>query len=193
MDPFLRQMSILMVLLALAGCHQRRADVPPGRIYPVTLEQGLLPSSSVPGRAGRAASSGGSWALSSNLTSGSGKDALVGFVVVVSVLIVAAVVVSIVDAVTAAPEPVLVKYHLTLSGPEVPQEEVIISDADSVCLDDRQHAALVRGSYTRAVIRPAAWEGTSAAPTQEVRLTLAPGRIRLAPVVEPGEPSRQVR
>jgi hypothetical protein len=186
MDPFLRRLSFLMVLLVLAGCGQGRADAPTGRPYPVTLEQGVLPVPVAVHPSGQAGSSSqsscsGSWFGSCDLKCGSGKDALVGIVVVVAVVIVVAVVVLAVDAATAPSESVAVSYYLTLSGEGVPLDVVTISEANHIYLDDQQHATLVRGAYTRAVIRAAAWEGTKGAPTQEVRVSVQRGRITIAP------------
>jgi hypothetical protein len=156
----------------------------------VTLQQGVLPapiavhSSSHRAESSSQSSGGGSWFGSCDLKCGSGGDALVGIVVVVAVVIVVAVVVIAVDAATAAPEPVAVSYYLTLSGDGVPLEVVTISDANKIYLDDQQHAALVRGAYTRAVIRAAAWEGTRGAPTQVVRVSVERDRITIAPAAD---------
>lgn len=195
MDPFLRRLSFLMALLVLAGCGQRRANAPDGQPYPVTLSQGLLPApvavplssqqSSHRQGSRSSVSGGGSWSGSCNLKCGSGGDALVGLVVVVAVVIVVAVVVTAVEAATAAPEPVVVNYYVTLSGDGVPLAVVAISDANRIYLNDHQHAALRRGAYTRAVICAAAWEETRGAPTQEVQVTVERGRITIAPLVQP--------
>lgn len=195
MDPFLRRMSFLMVILVLAGCGQRRADAPEGRPYPVTLEQGVLPAplaahptrpSSRTGCAESSSrSSGGSfWSGSCNLNGSSGQDALVVVAAVVAVVIVVAVVVTVVDAAVAAPEPMAVSYYLTLSGDGVPLAVVTISDTNKIYLDDAQHAAVVRGAYTRAVIRAAAWEGTRGAPTQVVQVSVQRGCITIAPAAD---------
>lgn len=124
-----------------------------------------------------------------NMHCGSGKDALAGIVVVIAVVVVVAVVVLAVDAATSGPDPVVERYYLTLSGDGVPLEVVVITDTNHIYLEQRQYDALVKGAYNRAVIRPAAWEGVQAAPTQLVQVSVAKGRVTIAPS---GEQSPQV-
>ena len=186
MEPFLRRLSFLMVLLVLVGCGQGRASAPPGRPYPVTLAQGVLvaplpsPSSSS-SSSGSSGGSGGSCNLSFG-NCGSGSDALVGLAVVVAVVIVVVVVVCVVDAASDEPPSVVEWYCVNLSGEGVPLAVIPISTTNQIYLDEQQHAALTQGLYTRAVLRPAVWEGTHGAPTQDVRVSLADGRVTIAPV-----------
>ena len=152
----------------------------------MTLEQGVLVAPVVPPSSSRSSggvSFGGSG--SCNL-GGSGKDALAGLVVVAFVVVVA-VVVCVVDAATAGPDPVVERYYLTLSGDGVPLEVVVITDTNHLYLEQRQYDALVQGAYNRAVLRPAVWEGARTAPTQVVQVSVAKGRITIAPPASPPE------
>lgn len=185
MDSFLRRLSLLMVLLILAGCGQERANLPHGRPYPVTLEQGVLVAPVVPPSTSR--SRGGvsfNGSGSCNL-GGSGKDALAGLVLVVALVVVVAVVVCVVDAATAGPDPVMERYYLTLSGDGVPLEVVVITHTNHLYLEQRQYDALAQGAYNRAVLRPVMWEGARTAPTQVVQVSVAKGHITIAPQAEP--------
>lgn len=153
----------------------------------MTLEQGVLVAPVVPPSSSRSSggvSFGGSG--SCNL-GGSGKDALAGLVVVVAFVVVVAVVVCVVDAATAGPDPVVERYYLTLSGDGVPLEVVVITDTNHLYLEQRQYDALVQGAYNRAVLRPAVWEGARTAPTQVVQVSVAKGRITIAPPASPPE------
>jgi hypothetical protein len=188
MELFRRRVSFLLVLLILVGCGQERAFAPPGRPYPVTLAQGVLvaplpsPSSSSSSlSSGSSGGSGGSCNLSFG-NCGSGSDALVGLAVVVAVVIVVAVVVCAVDAASYQPPSVVEWYCVNLSGEGVPLAVISISTTSQIYLDEQQHAALSQGLYTRAVLRPAVWEGTRGAPTQDVRVSLADGRVTITPV-----------
>lgn len=189
MDSFLRRMSFLLVLLVLAGCGRGRSTAPPGKPYAVTMEQGVLIAPVVPPSSSRRSGGvgfncSGSGSLG-NLNCGSGKDALAGLVVVIAVVVVVAVVVLAVEAATSGPDPVVGRYYLTLSGDGVPLEVVVITDTNHIYLEQRQYDALVKGAYNRAVIRPAAWEGARTAPTQLVQVSVAKGRVTIAPAVEP--------
>lgn len=186
MEPFLRRLSFLLVLLVLAGCGRARSAVPAGRPYSVTLEQGVIiaPSGSRPITKKGSVSVGGSGSCNlGNMNCGSGKDALVGIVVVIAIVMVVAVVVLAVDAATSS-DPLTEIYYVTLSGEGVPLEVVTITDTNHIYLDERQHDGLVRGVYTRAVIRPTVWEGTRGAPTQVVTVSVAKGRVTIAPRAE---------
>jgi len=108
-------------------------------------------------------------------------------VVVVAFVVVVAVVVCVVDAATAGPDPVVERYYLTLSGDGVPLEVVVITDTNHLYLEQRQYDALVQGAYNRAVLRPAVWEGARTAPTQVVQVSVAKGRITIAPPASPPE------
>src|ERR1043165_6177786 len=129
MDPFLRRLSILLVLLVLAGCGPRHG-APPGDPYVVTLAPGIMaaPTPAPPRTSASSRRSGGvGWSGSCDLKCGSGGDARVGIVVVVAVVIVVAVVVLVVEGATAGPDPVVARYHLTMSGDDVPLAVVPIS------------------------------------------------------------------
>src|ERR1043165_10124709 len=129
MDPFLRRLSILMALLVLAGCGPRRG-APPGDPCLVTFAQGVMTAPTpAPPRASassRSSGGGGSWG-SCDLKIGSGSDALGGIVVVIAGVIVVAVVVVGIEGATAGPDPVVARYHLTMSGDDVPLAVVPIS------------------------------------------------------------------
>lgn len=186
MDPFLRRMSFLLVLLVLAGCGRGRSTAPPGKPYAVTMEQGVLVAPVVPPRTSPRSRSGGVFNCSGSCNlGGSGSDALVGLVVVIAVVVVVAVVVLAVEGATSGgSDPVVGQYYLTLSGDGVPLEVVLISNTKHIYLEQRQYDALVKGVYNRAVIRPAVWEGVRAAPTQLVQVSVAKGRVTIAPRAE---------
>lgn len=179
MDPFLRRLSLLLALLVLAGCGQGRVRAPAGHPYRVTLEQGVIAAPVIPPPATRRSPGGAGLSGSCNL-SGSGDDALVLLGVIVAVALVVVVVATVVDV--ATPDPVSERYYLTLTGDEVPVEVVVISDNDRIYLERRQYDALAVGAYDRPVIRPVVWEGTRAAPTQEVRVSVVKGHITIAPL-----------
>jgi hypothetical protein len=193
MEPFLRRLSFLLVLLTLAGCGRGRTHPPPGKPYAVTMVEGihLLSAASSAARAGergnslRGCSGRNVCSGSGNWDCGSGKDALVGIAALLVVVVVAAVVASVVDSATSGPAGSIDRYHLTLSGEGVPLVVLVITGTDHLYLEAQHHDALVRGAYTRAVLRPTAWEGTGGAPTQEVTVTLERGHIRIAPVAPP--------
>ncbi len=196
MDIFLRRLSLLLVLLILAGCGRERAGTPPGRPYPVTMEQGVLVAPVVPPASARRSGGvsgsvnfGGSG--SCNL-GGSGGDALAVIAVVIVVVVVVAVVVCAVDAATAGPDPVVERYYLTLSGEGVPLEVVVITDTNHLYLEQRQYDALAQGAYNRAVLRPAVWEGARTAPTQLVQVSVAKGRITIAVAPQAEQPPQAV-
>lgn len=132
----------------------------------------------IPPSTTRRSSGGSAFSGSCNL-GGSGEDALVVLGVIVVVVIVVVVVATVVDV--ATPDPVSERYYLTLTGGEVPVEVVVISDNDRIYLERRQYNALVAGTYNRAVIRPAVWEGAQTAPTQVVQVSVVKGRITIAP------------
>jgi len=190
MDTFLRRLSFLVVLLVLAGCGRGRSAALQGQPYPVTLAQGvLIAPTATTSRSTKGRSSGGSFfSGSGNVSCGSGKDALAGIVVVIAVVVVVAVVVLVVDAAISESDPITERYYLTLSGEGVPLEVVAISDNNQLYLDKRQYDALARGAYNRAVIRPAVWEGTRGAPTQQVQVTLTQGRVLIALLDVPPPP-----
>lgn len=183
MDLFLRRLSLLLVPVVLAGCGQARSGAPSGHPYPVIIDQSVIaaPAERSPSTRHESGGGSGSWIGGTCDLGGhcSGKDALVGVVVVLAVVIVVGVVVCVVDA--ATPEAPVERYYLTLSGDGVPLAVVTITTAGRLYLDDRQYDALQRGAYTRAVIRPAVWEGTSGAPpTQAVRVTVEKGGVVIA-------------
>ena len=186
MDPFLRYFSFLMVLMVLGGCGQTRSSAQTGRPYAVTLGNGVLVapeshSTSAEQCSEKRTSSGslnfgGTW--SGGGGGGSSDGLLAALVVVVAVVIVVAVVVAVVDS--ATPDQVTERYYVTLSGEGVPLESVTISSTNHMFLEDHQYDALVRGAYTRAVIRPAVWEGRHGAPIQEVQVTASHGNIAIS-------------
>lgn len=195
MEPFLRRLSLVMALLVLAGCGRGRTHPPPGKPYAVTMTEGIfitpavssgMSSPAVRGSSPRSRSGGcnvgSGWG---NVNCGSGKDALVGLAAVVAVILVVAVVVTVVDSATSGSTETIDRYHLTLSGEEVPLAIVVITDTNHIYLEPHHHEALMRGAYTRAVLRPTVWEGTRGAPTQEVTVTVVRGQVRIAPVVPP--------
>ncbi len=122
---------------------------------------------------------------SGNFNCGSGKDALVGVVAIIAVVLVVAVVVCVVEAATSESQGEAERYALTLSGEGVLPEVVTITATNHLYLNERQHAALAGDVYTRAVLRPAVWEGTQGAPTQEVRVSIARGQVTIAPLEMP--------
>lgn len=194
MEPFLCRLSFLMAILVFVGCGRGRVHPPPGKPYAVTMAEGIViapaasagPRPAVRGTPSRGRSGGvnvgsglGTW------NCGSGKDALVGLAALVAVILVVAVVVTVVDSTTATSTTLVDRYHLTLSGEEVPLAIVVITDTNHLYLQEHEHDALVRGAYTRAVLRPAVWEGTRGAPTQEVAVTIVRGGVNIAPVAPP--------
>ena len=184
MDPFLRCLSFLMVLMVLGGCGQTRSSAQMGRPYAVTLGNGVLVASESHSTSAEQCSEkrtssgscnlGGTW--SGGGGGGSSDGLLVALVVVVAVVIVVAV--AVVDSTT--PDEVTERYYVTLSGEGVPLEIVTIFSTNHMFLEDHQYDALVRGAYTRAVIRPAVWEGRHGAPIQEVKVTASHGNIAIS-------------
>ena len=198
MNPFLRYLSFLMALLVLGGCGQSRSSAISGKPYSVTLGEGVLVaqenhlSSVQDGSAG--SHSSGSWNLGGSFSGGggggSGGDFVAALVVIVAVVIVASVVICVVDC--ATPDHVVERYYVTLSGDVVPLEIVTITTTNHMYLDDRQYDALVRGAYTRAVIRPAVWEGSHGSPTQEVQVNASRGMITISLVTKTTENAGQI-
>jgi hypothetical protein len=115
------------------------------------------------------------------LSCGSGKDALAAVVVVVAVVIVVALVVVVVDAATKEPPPLTYSHYLTVSGESVPLVVLPITTDRHIYLSPAQHEALRLGAYTRAMIRPAAWEGAGPSPTQAVALAWIQDVLHLTP------------
>jgi hypothetical protein len=130
----------------------------------------------------RSSSSGGSCNLNFGSGSKGGND-LAAIVVVIAVVIVVVVVVAVINEAANAShqdqDPV--QYYLTLSGSGHDLAVVPITYKNRLYLTKQQYQSLVTGVYTRAVIRPARCEGARSAPTQEVTLTVARGRITINP------------
>lgn len=181
MDPFRRRLSLLLALLVLCGCGSHR----PGNPYPVTFGPGVLIAPTKPTTVAkeRTSSSGGSCNL--NVGSGcKGGGDLAAIVVVIAVVVVVVVVIAVVsEAVNAAqqdqdPD----QYYLTLSGSGNEVAVVPITYQNRLYLTKQQYKALVQGVYIRAVLRPALPDSSRrSAPTQEVTLTVARGRITINP------------
>jgi hypothetical protein len=187
--------AVLMMLLVLAGCGRSRAT-PPGKPYAVNFGQGIMAlhvvtsSKNAPStKHARSGYGGGSWNFPSNV-GGSGKDALIGVVVVIGVVIVVATVVCVVDAISGDDDsPAMVyRYNLTISGPDVPEAVVLITDTHHMFLEQHQYDAMVNGAYTRAILRPTVWQGTDGAPTQAVRLLIAHNQITIEPLQSAAPP-----
>ena len=179
MDPFLRYFSFLMVLMVLGGCGQTRSSAQTGRPYAVILGNGVLVApeshSTSAEQCSEKRTSSGSWNFGGTWSGGGGgggggsSDGL---------LVALVVVVAVVDS--ATPDQVTERYYVTLSGEGVPLEIVTISSTNHMFLEDHQYDALVRGAYTRAVIRPAVWEGRHGAPIQEIQVTASHGNIAIS-------------